>query len=237
MKIKFITALVLLLLPFFVRSQYRSDYSEVFIAVQDPGELTISANGERMSSSKGRFRFFDVGNSVALTISQANRPVIRRNVSVPAGVRLILTLLPSGELRPQDQLSIFRNNQYALDNWNAYVNYNTGIVPGRPERGEGPGRGQHLSSRDLEILVSGVKAKGFDKEKRQVAEASLKNVWLNTEQLAQVLKVFSFSEQRLALIKSVYPRLTDKQNAHSLESFLSFSSERENLLNFIRNSP
>ncbi|PST84027.1 hypothetical protein C7T94_04630 [Pedobacter yulinensis] len=229
----FAALLSLMLLSVFASAQGRGSTSELFIEIKEPGVFTVIVDDERISSAKGRFRFFETASQVSLTVMRRDMPVLHRSLAIPRGTRMVATLLPDGQFLTEKQLYIFKNNRYVLDNWDGYTESGP-LDPARPGR---PGRGRGMSADDLELLTRSMANSGFDEDKRKVAEASLKNAWLSTSQLAQVLKTFSFSAERLKLIKFAYLRLTDPQNAHSLTSFLNFADERESLLNFLRTAP
>ena len=82
-------------------------------------------------------------------------------------------------------------------------------------------------SPQLQTIQSAMEKVSTDKEKLEVANKYIGNE-ISTADLTQILNWFFFDDTKLKFIKSVYPKVTDKENATSLgDGFISESSKKE----------
>ena len=112
-------------------AQNNRSKAEVFIQVQDRGTFTISLDNESIRSAKGRFRFFEVYTaSPVLSISQGDKRVYSQQLNVKGNERIIFTYDLLQGLKTYKVLPIYKNGQYALDDFDQEV---TEILSPRPE--------------------------------------------------------------------------------------------------------
>lgn len=213
-------------------AQNNRSTAEVFLQITKPGKYTVYLDDELVSSATGRFRFYDVYNSnPMLSIMQGNRLILKEQLSVNAQERLIVGF-DNDRLNVIKQLSLFRNNQYALDDFYGYSeSYNTGISP-RPDRG--PVRNYTLMSPEaFQQFFSLYKKERFDDGRSRLIKATGKNASFSTEQIRYLLKEFAFDDQRLETAKYLYAKTIDTQNYTLLAETFRFSSSKDDFLNFI----
>lgn len=204
--------------------------SEVFIQVEDRGNFTVYLDNEFIGSANGRFRFFDVYNSTpTLSILKDNKKVYVSKIDVRPEQRLILNYSIRNGLKTKKELKIFRNGQYALNDFDDYGDaHPTGISPPAV-----PERNNNLFD-DLLLMV---KRASFDDEKIKLIQAYTVNSYLSTVQTAALMKHFSFEEKKLSLAKSLVPVISDPQNYYTLKDSFSFSSNKDEFLSFLANKP
>jgi len=156
---------------------------------------------------------------------------IKERINVNAQERLILGF-DNGRLNVIKQLSLFRNNQYALDDFYAYIEpYDRGLSP-RPDRGLA-GNYSLMSPEAFQQFFSLYKKEKFDDGRSRLIKATGKNANFSTEQVRYLLKEFAFDDQRLETAKTLYTKTVDKQNYTLLAETFRFSSSKDDFLNFI----
>lgn len=199
--------------------------AEVFIQIEDSGNFTISLDNESISSAKGRFRFYDVYNPFAiLTISQGNRQIFSRKIEFPYNQRSVYSFSLRRGLRLNQTLTIYRNGQYALNDFDDYVGaYNTGIVPPRQTNG-------------FDLLQAQVKRESFDSGKASIIQAYAKNNYLTTAQVSLLFKNFNQDNVKLELAKSLVPAIADIQNYYTLREAFTFLSSKDEFMQFLTSS-
>lgn len=215
--------------------------TELFIEVPEQGKVTVYVDDEMISSSKNLFRFYDLDNlNPTVTVLQNNRQIAKTKISVKPNHRNFLNYSKRAGLQQQRSLPIFQNNVYSLDDWNGVIT----TTPSRTERPDTgrPTRGSVLgtvimndqSFKELQTLLS---REAFEDGKTKLLSVVLSNNMITTAQLITLLGQFSFDERKLVAAKAAYPGIADKQNFFKVTEVFSFSSSKENLLDFIKNTP
>lgn len=210
-------------------AQNNRSKAEVFIQIEDRGNFTVNLDNESISSSKGRFRFFDIFNTTpTLSISQGDKVIYSKQIEVKGEERLIFSYGLRQGLKIYKSLPIYRNGKYALDNFDQVAEaYNTGIVPPKVENSISP----------FLALQTAVKKASLDDEKMDVILVGLKRNELSTTQLTQLLKLMNDDDRKLKIAKSAYYRISDPQNFYALEDAFSFSNRQNDFINYLKMKP
>ncbi|MEE1946811.1 DUF4476 domain-containing protein [Pedobacter sp. KR3-3] len=205
--------------------------AEVFIEVEDRGAFTVYLDNEFVGSTNGRFRFYDVYNaSPTLSIVQGNKKIYSGRINVRPDERIVFSYSIRQGLRQTKELNLYRNRQYALDDFDDYAGaYNTGIVS--------PTRPGNTNVANFENLAAMVKKEAFDDAKTNVILAYTTNNRLYTDQLATLLQGFTTDDKKLSLAKSLWPLIGDPQQYFSLANSFTFMNTKDEFLNFIKNNP
>lgn len=202
--------------------------AEVFLQIEDRGNFTVYLNQECVGSNTGKFRFYDVyDRAPTLSILQGTKKIFSAVVEVRFDYRLILNFSQRQGLSTLKTLPIYRNNQYALDQFDDYVGaYNTGIVPPRPSQEK---------DNTFESLLNMVNRESFDDEKIKLAKIYSTNQYLTTAQASQLLQKLINDDKKLSLAKDLTPAISDIQRYHSLKNVFTFHSNQEAFINFLGN--
>ncbi|WP_199119095.1 DUF4476 domain-containing protein [Pedobacter sp. ASV28] len=224
---KFILLGIVLLCTLSSFAQNNRGKAEVFIQITDRGHYTVYLDDEFMGSSKGRFRFYDVYNySPTLTILSGNKKIFSRVLEVNPSTRLILSYNSRRGLSIINELNLYRNRVYALNDFDGYIEpYNTGIVPPRYPTGNN-------EIHQFESLSSAVKKEAFDDTKMKLIEAYLAYGEISSTQLITLLNHFNNDGNKLTLAKSAYPNITDLGNYYLVRDAFTFSSYKEEFTKF-----
>ncbi|MBB2145960.1 DUF4476 domain-containing protein [Pedobacter sp. LMG 31464] len=208
----------------------QTNKAEVFLQIEDRGNFTVYLDNELVGSSKGRFRFYDVDNaSPSLTILQGNKRIFNGRINVHPEQRLVLTYTLRSGLKTINELKIYRNGQYALNDFDNYTgSYNTGIVPPTIPNGN--------SINPFNSLLAMVKKEPFDDDKIKVIQAYTVHSYLSTAQTAVLLKTFNQDDKKLFLAKNLVPVISDLQNYYTLKEEFTFLSSKDEFLKFLNES-
>lgn len=89
---------------------------------------------------------------------------------------------------------------------------------------------------EFENLLQTIKNKNFDEERLNITQQVIgNNQKINTEQLRQLLQVFSFEKTKVQTAKYCYPYLTDTQNFYLTYNDLKFGNSITELTQFANN--
>lgn len=214
----------------FAQNNRRS--AEVFLEIVNPGRYTVYLDEEFVSSATGRFRFYDVCNSAPiLSIIQGNTVILKQQISVIPEQRLVLSL-DNRSLITLKQLNIFRNRQYALDDFDDYTGaFNTGIVPAMPPQPDPYYR--LLSPEAFQEFYTSYKRSNFDSERVRLINAISKNASFSSSQSKLILKTFTFDEERLKIAKSLYQTVVDPQNYFTIAEIFEFPYYKDEFLKYL----
>lgn len=214
--------------------------AEVFIQIADRGNFKVYLDEELIGSASGRFRFYDVYNTrPVLTILAGSEKIFSREITAVPNTRLIFNFSRRGGLSLIKELNIYRNNVYALDDFDEYAGaYNTGIVP--PDRPTSP-----QNRNDFDALVARVKQEAFDDQKLKVISAYSNYTALSTKQIAQLFPLFFKDDSKLLLAKQEFQYISDPHQFYLLKDAFTFMSTKDEFMKFLdgqktgqnRNSP
>jgi hypothetical protein len=84
-----------------------------------------------------------------------------------------------------------------------------------------------LSAEDFAKLLKALKAESFDEGKASFVAQFATNGRLSCAQAKEILKAFSFDDDRIKSAVALYPRLTDPENFFQVLEVFAFSSSRD----------
>lgn len=214
----------------FAQNNRRS--AEVFLQIANPGKYSVYLDDELVASSNGRFRFYDVYNSApTLSIIQGNTVILKQQIRVIPEQRLILSL-DNRRLNTLKQLSIYRNRQYALNDFDGYAgDYNTGIVP--PVLPQPEINYRLLSEDAFQTFLVQYRRENFDDGRLRMINVVTKNASLLSAQVRTLLKSFNFDDQRLKVATNLYKNVADPQNYFTLSDIFVFPSNKDDFLKYL----
>ncbi|UEG51269.1 DUF4476 domain-containing protein [Ferruginibacter lapsinanis] len=115
-----------------------------------------------------------------------------------------------------DDWNNYDNNwNYQDNNW-SYSNY------------------QAINTADFENLKQAIKREVFEDTKLSLAKQVVSTNYFSTDQIKQILQLFVFEDNKLAIAKYAYKYTIDKNNYYTLLDAFIFSSNKNELLEFIQ---
>lgn len=108
--------------------------------------------------------------------------------------------------------------------------------PGRPEQGEHrPGYGYNRVMNDqlFQTFYKEMKNEPFKDDRMKLLNAALAGSDFTSAQCLQLTKLYTFDDDRMEIMKIVYPRIVDKEAFFTVINTLTFSSSKEKMKDFI----
>ena len=108
--------------------------------------------------------------------------------------------------------------------------------PGRPEQGEHrPGYGYNRVMNDqlFQTFYKEMKNEPFKDDRMKLLNAALAGSDFTSAQCLQLTKLYTFDDDRMEIMKSMYPRIVDKEAFFTVINTLTFSSSKEKMKDFI----
>ncbi|MFY0582887.1 DUF4476 domain-containing protein [Cystobacter fuscus] len=85
----------------------------------------------------------------------------------------------------------------------------------------------------LRDILNAVSRESFSSEKLRVLETASRGDYFLVSQVARAVDQFSFSADRLAVVRMLWPRVLDRQNGYQLNGSFSFSNDKQELQRII----
>ena len=108
--------------------------------------------------------------------------------------------------------------------------------PGRPEQGEHrPGYGYNRVMNDqlFQTFHKEIKNEPFKDDRMKLLNAALAGSDFTSAQCLQLTKLYTFDDDRMEIMKIMYPRIVDKEAFFTVINTLTFSSSKEKMKDFI----
>jgi len=112
-------------------------------------------------------------------------------------------------------------------NGNGGWNQGTGSPWGWPQLPQG------MASADFEMLKSTVSSKTFDNDKLSILKMAMLNNHFTASQVTQLVSLFDFESNKVAVAKALYTKVVDKGNYYLVNNAFNFSSSSEELADYI----
>ena len=108
--------------------------------------------------------------------------------------------------------------------------------PSRPEQGEHrPGYGYNRVMNDqlFQTFYKEMKNEPFKDDRMKLLNAALAGSDFTSAQCLQLTKLYTFDDDRMEIMKIMYPRIVDKEAFFTVTNTLTFSSSKEKMKDFI----
>lgn len=112
----------------------------------------------------------------------------------------------------------------------------------RPDR---PGQGEYLPEYDqydrvmnpqlFDTFFNKVKQESFSSNRLKMIETALANTDFTCGQCLRLMKLYSFDDDKMEIMKLMYPRIVDKEAFFTVIDGLTFSSNRDEMNEFVKN--
>ncbi|WP_221659050.1 DUF4476 domain-containing protein [Bacteroides salyersiae] len=111
--------------------------------------------------------------------------------------------------------------------------------PGRPDKpGHRPdgfnSREPVMSDSSFNQFMSSLKKQPFESDRNALLDNALINSYFTTDQCIRLLEFYTFDSEKKPFLKKIYPRIADKANFFRALDKLTFSSDKEEVNQFIK---
>jgi len=113
----------------------------------------------------------------------------------------------------------------------AFLQNPTTTIPSNPNQSPEP---QAMTEIDFNNFLNTIRKQSFEKDKDQQIRTYMKNVFLTTSQITQVIKLLTYDSSRLDIAKFLFNRCVNKQNYSEIANELQFSSSKTELNDYVK---
>ena len=152
--------------------------------------------------------------------------IYNSSIYLKRGVHLDITVNRFGKVLV-DERRIDGNDEWYNDEDDYYDNDNGGW---------NNGYGNVMSNREFDDMKEQIRKEWFEKNRLTSAKVIVDKNNFTTRQVKEIMLLFTFENNRLEVAKYAYRKTVDKQNYFQLNDAFSFSSSKEELARFIRES-
>ncbi|HNU14861.1 MAG TPA: DUF4476 domain-containing protein [Chitinophagaceae bacterium] len=152
--------------------------------------------------------------------------VYSSSVYLKRGFHLDITVNRFGKVL-LDERRIDRNDDWYQDEDEYYDNDNGGW---------NGGYGNVMSGREFETLKETLRKEWFETNRLTSVKVIIDKSNFTTQQVKELMLLFTFENNRLEIAKYAYAKTVDKQSYFQVNEVLTFSSSKDELARFIRNS-
>lgn len=114
-----------------------------------------------------------------------------------------------------------------------------GHRPDRPDQGDHrPEYGQYdrvMSSQLFDTFFNKMKNEPFSSDRLKMLEAALVNTDFTCGQCLRLVKLYSFDDDKMKIMKLMYPRIVDREAFFTVIDVLTFSSNKDEMNEFVKN--
>ncbi len=94
-----------------------------------------------------------------------------------------------------------------------------------------------MSDREFSDLCESIKSESFESDKIYVIQLAAKYNRFTVAQLVTLIDLMSFSNDKIEVVKIVYPNVIDKYNSHLIINAFTHSSDKERVKKIINDFP
>lgn len=207
--------------------------SEFYLKVNRSGNFQVSAGGQLQTNSTLTYRFFDLpaGNTqVIVTDLGTNAIVFNNYVMLGNNQRAVAELDNFGTMTVLQNVNISVTNWYTTQTVGTVVNNGGGN--GNPNTGGGHGT-VYDPNASFQQFLTFLQSQSFDSNKLVEAKKYAAASSLSAQQIKEIAAKFTFDDSRLEFAKAAYTTCWDKANYFLLKSAFSFSSNYDELQDYI----
>ncbi len=225
----------LLLSSLFSLSILAFDGSRLSIsAVSNSAELKIEIDGRKftMKNNSITVGYLGEGRHDVKIYKEARRNrgnfgrreiVFQNSIFLKRGFHLDITVNRFGKVLIDERRIDFEDEWY-----NDEDEYYDNEMPG--------GYRNVMTGRELEQVKESLRKEWFESNRLTSAKFIIERNNLTTQQVKELMLLFTFESNRLEVAKAAYRKTVDQRNYYQLNDVLTFSSSKEELARFIRES-
>ena len=94
---------------------------------------------------------------------------------------------------------------------------------------------QAMSNARFRTLLAAIEDESFDKGQLNILRDAMQHGWVTSNQVGQIIDIFSFAGSKVKAGTICYPRVVDKGNFYTVYGHLTFSSSKDELRKNIKN--
>lgn len=206
---------------------YSNGTSEVFLRIPERGYYTVQLDDQTISSSTGRYRFYDVrsGRNV-LSIYRNGYLVYKAPLQVQNNMRTILDFFEGYGLYLLDNYSL-RNQYYGFNQWdevwNNFYNGNYNSF-----------QNSVMNRSEFDSFMKAMnKNSAFDEDVISFVRQQMQSTFFTSDQIKAILSKMSFDKNKVILAKEMYHSCTDPNNFYIVYDSFTFRQYRNEVMEYV----
>jgi len=218
------------------RWRHNYGYSEVFLRIPEHGYFTVEVGDQVVSNASGKYRFFDLSSGkTPVSIYTNGYLIYRTQLRVANNSRMVLDFFTNKGLYLLDSYPV-QGQMYGFNEWDDVWNnpYNNSgwSQPSYPTNNNGGVMNNQLFQTFYNSML---KNASFDKDKKEFILQQVRTTIFTSNQIAMLIKAFSFDSNRLEMAKILYRNCVDKNQYFVVGDAFDFDTGRRDLMKFISN--
>ncbi|HEU0035201.1 MAG TPA: DUF4476 domain-containing protein [Kofleriaceae bacterium] len=133
------------------------------------------------------------------------------------------------EADDKDERKALRAQATALDQGVAIVRKTLEALAARRDDSAAPAKPAPMKKETFDQLVGAIRAESFEDGKLGVVRHAVASSWFTAAQVATVMGLFSFDDNKVEAAATMWPKVVDRENSFVLFQQLSFDSSKEAL--------
>ena len=199
------------------------------------GTFKMSVNSSSSSSSKKVAVVDEISNKLEILnkkyCSQLNKLKQRKASKLIDEIYDLLAMLPEDIYITQTNTTSSSSSS-ASSNQNANININVNapeVVTSHEEVVEEKPviSSPAMSENAFQTLYNNVEDESFADDKLSVIKVATKRNGFKVSQLTRLLDLFSFADDKVKCVQTVYPKVVDKKNSHQILNHFTFSGDKK----------
>lgn len=150
------------------------------------------------------------------------------NLGTPSGATMSTTTTTS------TSSSSYSSNYNNNNTYNNNNQANSGTYNNRNSANYGNNCNMPMNNMDFEDAKRSISASNFDETRLSTAKQIISSNCMNTNQIAALLKLFSFEESKLDFAKYAYTYCLDRNNYYKVGNAFTFESSKTELTNYVQ---
>ncbi|WP_300671280.1 DUF4476 domain-containing protein [Soonwooa sp.] len=210
-------------------------YSEVFLRIPENGYFTVEVGDQVISNASGKYRFFDLSSGkIPVSIYTNGYLIYRTQLKVANNSRMVLDFFTNKGLYLLDSYPV-EGQMYGFNEWDDVWNnpYNSNSGWNQPSFPNSNISGVMSSQLFQQFYKAMLKNAAFDKDKKEFILQQVRTTYFTSNQIAMLIKPFSFDSSRLEMAKILYKNCVDKNQYFVVGDAFDFETGRRDLIKFI----
>lgn len=234
----------LLIVSFFSMSVMAFDGTRLSISsLSTSKELKIEIDGRQFSMKNNsitvgymgegfhQVKIFREGKKNGYGFGRREEVVYNGQVILRRGFHTDITVNRFGKVLI-DERRIDRNDDWYQEEDDDYDYNDNGYDNGNG--GWNGGYGNVMKARDFETLKESLRKEWFEANRLKSVKFIIDKNNFTTQQVKELMMLFTFENNKLEIAKYAYPKTVDKQNYYQVNEVLTFNSSKEELMRFVR---
>lgn len=206
---------------------YSNGTSEVFLRIPERGYYTVQLDDQTISSSTGRYRFYDVrsGRNV-LSIYRNGYLVYKAPLQVQNNMRTILDFFEGYGLYLLDNYSL-RNQNYGFNQWDdVWNNFYNGNY--------NSSQNSVMNRSEFDSFMKSLnKNSSFDEDVISFVRQQMRSTFFTSDQIKAIISKMSFDKNKVILAKEMYHSCTDPNNFYIVYDSFTFRQYRNEVMDYV----